>query len=125
MGRLRILRSVTFRCGPPVPRHVSTLAEERERARRWATTIVSAAIGIAGLTLAFFGVVLLVRGGVAFLILSILLVVGGLLLAALGFFFQLVPFRIQELAEGKRDQDRRRAAERSAPPSSARDESEE
>lgn len=100
---------------------MSTLAEERERARRWATTIVSAAIGIAGLTLAFFGVILLVRGGIAFLVLSILLVLGGLLLAALGFFFQLVPFRLQELATGKRDHDRRRANERTTPEDEGRD----
>jgi fatty acid desaturase len=84
-----------------------TLAEERDRARRVATNVVSLAIGIAGLTLVVFAVFLVVRGGLGLLFLAIILFVIGVALAAVGFFFQLVPFRLQELEEEKRAYDRR------------------
>jgi hypothetical protein len=83
------------------------LAEERERARRVATGIVSAAIGIVGLTLVILAIILVVRGGLGFVFLAILLLAIGGALALLGFFFQLVPFRLQELADEKRDYDQR------------------
>lgn len=86
---------------------MSTLADERERARRIATTIVSLAIAIVGLTLIVFAFFLTYRGGAGFLFLSLIVFVLGAGLAALGFFFQLVPFRLAELAEEKRDYDRR------------------
>lgn len=84
-----------------------SLEADRDRARRVATTIVSVAIGIVGLTLVALSVLLLVKGGGQLLFLSIILFVLGAGLSALGFFFQLVPFRVQELAEQKRDYDRR------------------
>lgn len=83
------------------------LAEERERARRVATGIVSAAIGIVGLTLVILAIILVVRGGLGFVFLAILLLAIGGALALVGFFFQLVPFRLQELADEKRDYDQR------------------
>jgi fatty acid desaturase len=92
---------------PPRARSVSTLAEERERARRLATTIVSAAIALLGVMLAVFAFFLVFRGGLGFLFLAILLFALGAFLALLGFFFQLVPFRLQELADQKRERDRR------------------
>lgn len=84
-----------------------TLAADRERARRLATTIVSVAIGAVGLTLVVLAVLLLVKAGARLLFLSLILFLLGAGLSALGFFFQLVPFRIMELAEEKRDYDRR------------------
>lgn len=84
-----------------------TLPADRERARSIATTIVSVAIAVVGLTLVVFAVLLLVRGGAGFVFLALLLGVVGAGLAALGFFFQLVPFRLNELAEEKRAYDRR------------------
>lgn len=90
---------------------MGTLAQQRERARRLATTIVSVAIGVAGVTLALFAVLLVVRGGAGFLLLAVLLFALGAFLAALGFFFQLVPLRLQELADEKREYDRRRREE--------------
>lgn len=84
-----------------------TLTEDRVRARQLATTIVSVAIAVAGLMLVAFAVALVVRGGAGYLFLSIILGVLGLALGAIGFFFQLVPFRLEELAEEKRDYDRR------------------
>lgn len=84
-----------------------TLPADRERARRLATTIVAVAIGVAGLTLVLFAILLLVRGGLGFLFLALLLFVVGAALAGLGFFFQLVPFRLQELADEKRAYDQR------------------
>lgn len=86
-------------------RHVTTLSERRERARRLATSIVSAAIALVGVMLVVFAVVLVVRGGPAFLFLALLLFLVGAVLAGLGFFFQLVPFRLQELAAQKRERD--------------------
>lgn len=83
------------------------LPSERERARQLATRIVSLAIGIVGVTLVFFAVFLVVRGGLPLVFLALIVGVIGVGLAALGFFFQLVPFRLQELAEEKRDYDRR------------------
>ena len=93
---------------------MSTLADRRERARRLATGIVSVAIAALGVTLVVFAVMLVVRGGPSFLLLSVVLFALGAFLAALGFFFQLVPLKLQELAEGKREHDRRarEAAER-------------
>lgn len=91
---------------------MASLAQERERARRLATVVVAWAIGIMGATLAAFAVALTVLGGAGFLFLSLILFALGALLAGLGFFFQLVPFRLQELAEGKRETDRLRREER-------------
>lgn len=84
----------------------TSLAERRDRARRLATTIVSIAIGVLGVTLLLFAFFLTYRGGPAFLFLSIILFVAGAGLALLGFFFQLVPFRVAQLAEEKREYDR-------------------
>lgn len=84
-----------------------TLPEERERARRLATTIVAAAIGLAAFTLVVLAVLLVVRGGLGFLFLSLLLVAIAAVLGLVGFFFQLVPFRLHELAEEKRAYDQR------------------
>lgn len=80
---------------------------ERERARRLATGIVATALAIVGLTLVVLAVVMVVRGGAALILLSIVIGVIGIVLCAAGFFFQLVPFRLDELAAGKRDYDRR------------------
>lgn len=80
---------------------------ERERARRLATGIVATALAIVGLTLVVLAVVMVVRGGAALILLSIVVGVIGIVLCAAGFFFQLVPFRLDELAAGKRDYDRR------------------
>jgi len=85
----------------------SPLLRERERARRLATTIVAAALGIAGVLLLVLAVVMVVRGGAALILLSVVVGTIGLLLAGAGFFFQLVPFRLDELAAQKRDYDRR------------------
>lgn len=84
-----------------------TVPSDRERARRLATSIVSLAIGIAGLTLVGFAIVLPIRGGLPLIFLAIIVGAVGAALAILGFFFQLVPFRLQELADEKRDYDRR------------------
>lgn len=80
---------------------------ERERARRLATGIVATALAIVGLTLVVLAVVMVVRGGAALILLSIVVGIIGIVLCAAGFFFQLVPFRLDELAAGKRDYDRR------------------
>lgn len=87
-----------------------TLPEDREQARRIATNVVAVAIAIVGLTLLVFSVVLVLRGGMGFLFLGIVLFLLGAALAALGFFFQLVPFRLQELADEKRAFDERERA---------------
>jgi uncharacterized membrane protein len=60
-----------------------------------------------GLTLVILAIILVVRGGLGFVFLAILLLAIGGALALLGFFFQLVPFRLQELADEKRDYDQR------------------
>ena len=83
------------------------LTEDREKARRVATGIVSVAIALAGVTIVILAVTLVVRGGLGFLFLSLLLGVLGAGLALLGFFFQLVPFRLAELEQEKRDYDAR------------------
>ena len=88
-----------------------TLPADRERARRVATSIVAVAIAVAGLTLVIFAILLLIRGGLGFLFLALLLMVVGGGLAALGFFFQLVPFRLAELREEKRAYDARVASQ--------------
>lgn len=84
-----------------------TLPSERERARRLATNIVSLAIGLAGVMLVVFAIFLVIRGGLPLIFLAILVGVIGAVLAILGFFFQLVPFRLQELEDEKRDYDQR------------------
>lgn len=89
---------------------MSTLAQERERARRVATGIVSAAIGIAGVMLVVLAIALVVRGGAALLFLSLVIGILGAGLALLGFFFQLVPFRLAELEQEKREYDQRSRA---------------
>lgn len=92
---------------------MSTLARDRERARSLATGIVSVAIAAAGITLAVFAVFLVLRGGLGFVFLAIILFGLGAVLALLGFFFQLVPLRLQEMADQKRESDRQaREAER-------------
>lgn len=83
------------------------LAEERERARSLATRIVSFAIGIVGIALMLFAFFLTYRGGVSMLFLSLILFVLGFGVAALGFFFQLVPMKLDELAAEKRAYDAR------------------
>lgn len=84
-----------------------TLMQERERARRVATTIVSLAMGLVGLTLLVLAVVIGIRGGGGVIFLAVVVGILGLGLAAAGFFFQLVPMRVDELADQKRDYDRR------------------
>lgn len=81
--------------------------EEQEKARRLATVVVSIAIGLAGVTLAVFAVVLTAKGGLGFLFLSVILFALGAALALIGFFFQLVPVKLEELAEQTRDYDKR------------------
>lgn len=88
------------------------LPEDRERARRLATTVVAFAIGVAALTLATFAVLLVVRGGLGLIFLAILLLALAGLLGFVGFFFQLVPFRLDELAAEKRAFDERSRDER-------------
>ena len=83
------------------------MMRERERARRLATGVVATALAIAGITLLVLAVVLVVRGGAALVLLAIVVGLIGLILAASGFFFQLVPMRLDELAAQKRDFDRR------------------
>lgn len=96
-----------------------TLREKREKAHRFAAGIVAAAIAILGVTLAALAVFLVIRGGWGFLFVSIILFVIGAAMTLLGFFFQLVPFRVAELAQGKRDYDKR---ERLASPPTGKDE---
>lgn len=84
-----------------------TLADERERARQMATRIVSFAIGVLGVTLVLMSVILVWRGGLHLLFLAAIVFVLGAALSLVGFFFQLVPFRLDELAAEKRDYDRR------------------
>lgn len=81
--------------------------QERERARRLATSIVALALGLAGLTLVVLAIVVLVRGGVALVLLALVVGLLGIGLGAAGFFFQLVPLRVDELAQEKRDYDAR------------------
>ena len=85
----------------------SPMMREREKARRLATGIVATALGIVGLTLVVLAVVLVLRGGAALILLSIVIGLLGLALAAAGFFFQLVPFRLDQLAAEKREYDAR------------------
>ena len=85
---------------------------ERERARRLATTIVAIAMGIAGLMLIGLAIALAVKGGGGLFFLALLIGAFGLALGAAGFFFQLVPLRVDELAEEKRDYDRRTLGKR-------------
>lgn len=87
------------------------MAEERERARRIATNIVALAMGLAGLTLLGLAIALAIQGGGGLIFLAIIVGVAGLALAAAGFFFQLVPLRVDELAQEKRDYDRRQRGE--------------
>lgn len=94
-----------------------TLQEEREKAHRVAATIVSAAIAILGVTLVVLAIFLVVKGGWGFLFVSILLFALGAALATVGFFFQLVPFRVAELAQMKRDHDQRERLAASPPAS--------
>ena len=84
-----------------------TLRHDRERAHSMATHVTSAAIAIVGVTLAVFAFFLVFRGGLGFVFLALLLLALGGFLAAIGFFFQLVPFRLAELARLKRDHDER------------------
>ena len=91
------------------------LPEERERARHLATTVVSGAIAVVGLTLVLAAILLVARGGLGFVFLAILLFAIGAVLAALGFFFQLVPFRLMELEAEKRAYDARERERRAGP----------
>lgn len=90
------------------PEEARAFVSDRERARRLATLIVSVAIGALGLTLVVFAFFLLIQGGFGFFFLALLVGFVGAALALLGFFFQLVPFRLQELADRKREHDRER-----------------
>jgi hypothetical protein len=87
------------------------MLRERERARRIATSIVALAMGLAGLTLVILAIYLAFQGGGLFL-LAIVVGVLGLGLGAAGFFFQLVPLRVDELADEKRAYDARQRGER-------------
>lgn len=81
--------------------------QERERARRLATSIVALALGLAGVVLVVLAIVLVVRGGASLIFLALIVALLGLGLGAAGFFFQLVPLRIDELAAEKREYDAR------------------
>ena len=83
------------------------MMQQREKARRIATNIVALAMGLAGLTLLALAVALAIKGGGGLLFLAMIVGVFGIALAAAGFFFQLVPLRVDELAEEKRAYDRR------------------
>lgn len=89
-----------------------TMMERREKARRLATGIVAIAMGFAGLTLVALAVALAWMGKGGLLFLALIVGALGLALAAAGFFFQLVPLRVDELAEEKRAYDRRTRGER-------------
>jgi hypothetical protein len=88
------------------------MMQERERARRFATTLVSLALALAGLMLVVLAIVLVIQGGGGLVFLALVLGVLGAGLAVAGFFFQLVPLRVDELAEEKRAYDRRMRDER-------------
>lgn len=90
---------------------MATLEEQRDRSRRLATSIVSFAIMSVGVAFLLFAIFLTLRGGLALVFLSFLL--GGLGVFAVlgGFFFHLVPARLEALAEEKREFDRRERAE--------------
>lgn len=88
------------------------MMQERERARRLATTIVSLALALAGLMLVALAIVLAIQGGAGLVFLALVLGVLGAGLAAGGFFFQLVPLRVDELAQEKREYDQRMRGER-------------
>lgn len=81
--------------------------QERERARRLATSIVALALGLAGVVLVVLAIVLVVRGGASLIFLALIVALLGLGLGAAGFFFQLVPLRVDELAAEKREYDAR------------------
>ncbi len=105
--------------GGSSPAPAMALAQDRQRARSLATRIVSAAIGLVGVVLILFAFFLTFTGGVALLFLSIILFVMGALIAGLGFFFQLVPLRVDALAREKREYDQRaREAEAESPEAS-------
>ena len=89
----------------------SPMLQERERARRIATNIVALAMGLVGLTLVVLAIYLVFQGG-GLVLLAIVVGVLGLALAAGGFFFQLVPLRVDELADEKRAYDARQGRER-------------
>lgn len=86
---------------------MATLAQERERARNLATRIVAGAILVLAVTLLVFAFFLTFYGGAGYLFLSVLLGLAGVGLGFVGFFFQLVPLRLQELADQKREHDAR------------------
>lgn len=94
----------------------SPMMQQREKARRIATNIVAVAMGLAGLTLLVLAVVLGMKGGAGLVFLAILLGLMGVALMAGGFFFQLVPLRVDELAQEKRDYDRRAREEQKPGP---------
>lgn len=94
--------SVSLTCRRGVRGAVS-LADERERARSLATRLVAFSIGIVGVVLVVFAFFLTFYGGAGMLFLSAILFVVGAVIAALGFFFQLVPLRLDELAQKKRE----------------------
>ena len=84
-----------------------TLEEQRDRSRGLATSIVAFAIMAIGLAFLIMAVLLPLRGGLGLLFVGIVL--GGLGAAALlgGFFFHLVPSRLEALEEEKRAYDAR------------------
>lgn len=93
-------------CSGRVLREVVPTNRERERNRNLATTLVSLAIGVMGIAFLGFAAALTFRGG-GFGGVLIGLFVGfvGLAILASGFFFQLVPLRVDALAEEKREYD--------------------
>lgn len=83
------------------------MMQQREKARRVATNIVAIALALAGLTLITLAVALGIKGGGGLIFLALILGLMGLGLVAAGFFFQLVPLRVDELAQEKREYDLR------------------
>lgn len=80
---------------------------QRERARRLATQVVALALGLAGLMLLALAIVLAFQGRAGLFLLATVVGIAGIALAGIGFFFQLVPMRVDELAAQKREHDAR------------------
>lgn len=96
---------------------MADLLERRDLARRYATSVVSIAIMAVGGAFVALAILLPLRGGAAMIFLSIILGLLGAAALAGGFFFHLVPSRIDALEEEKRAHDsRERAAKRGPPP---------
>ncbi|MHB8606193.1 MAG: hypothetical protein ACYDCK_13165 [Thermoplasmatota archaeon] len=100
---------------PPV---VEAFRPERERVRNFATLAVTVALAALGGGLIIFAIVLPVRGGLGFIFLSLFIAAIGAVVLLGALFFQLVPFRLEELAGEKRAYDRRSSAPDGEPRSS-------